>query len=56
MGHTLQAEGTVGMDQLGTLSHPSDLPLFLPLRAEVGGCDDDIILVLDQHGDLPAAR
>lgn len=29
--------------------------LLLPLGAEVGGRHDDIILVLDQHWDLPAA-
>lgn len=29
--------------------------LLSPLRAEVGGRHNDIILVLDQHWDLPAA-
>lgn len=45
---------------LSSSSHSQSFPrppelLLSPLRAEVGGREDDIILVLDQHGDFPAA-
>lgn len=30
--------------------------LPLPLRAEVGGRDNDVVLVLHQYGDFPATR